>query len=49
MLFAYLKRILRLARLGIGGPCGANDEFLIAATAQNHRKLANIIPAPQQT
>jgi hypothetical protein len=28
---------------------GANDEFLLAATAQNLRKLAKIFPAPQQT
>ncbi len=31
------------------GTCGANDEFLLAATAQNLRKLAKIFPAPQQT
>lgn len=30
------------------GPCGANDEALLAATAQNLRKLAKILPAPQQ-
>ncbi|MEG3663398.1 hypothetical protein, partial [Celeribacter halophilus] len=30
------------------GPNGANDEFLLAATAQNLRKLAKIFPAPQQ-
>ena len=49
MLFAHLKRILRLGRLRLRGPCGANDEFLLAATAQNLRKLAKIFPAPQQT
>ncbi len=49
MLFAHLKRILGLGRLRLRGPCGANDEFLLAATAQNLRKLANIFPAPQQT
>jgi hypothetical protein len=27
MLFAYLKRILRLDRLRLRGPCGARDEF----------------------
>jgi len=32
----------------LSGPCGANDEFLLAATAQNLRKLAKIFPAPQQ-
>ena len=30
-------------------PCDANDELLLAATAQNLRKLAKIFPAPQQT
>ncbi len=47
MLFAHLKRILRLGRLRLRGPCGANDEFLLAATAQNLRKLAKLIPMPQ--
>src|SRR5690606_5661276 len=47
MLFAHLKRILRLGRLRLRGPCGASDEFLLAATAQNLRKLAKLIPAPQ--
>ena len=49
MLFAHLKRILGLGRLRLRGPCGANDEFLLAATAQNLRKLAKIFPASQQT
>ena len=49
MLFALLKRILGLGRLRLRGPCGANDEFLLAATAQNLRKLAKIFPAPQKT
>jgi transposase len=44
MLFAHLKRILRLDRLRLRGPCGARDEFLLAATAQNLRKLAKLIP-----
>jgi len=46
MLFAHLKRILKLDRLRLRGPCGARDEFLLAATAQNLRKLAKLIPAP---
>jgi transposase len=46
MLFAHLKRILRLDRLRLRGPRGARDEFLLAATAQNLRKLAKLIPAP---
>jgi Transposase DDE domain len=44
MLFAHLKRILRLARLRLRGPNGANDEFLLAATAQNLRRLARLRP-----
>ena len=46
MLFAHLKRILGLNRLRLRGPNGANDEFLLAATAQNLRKLAKLLPAP---
>lgn len=46
MLFAHLKRILRLDRLRLRGPTGAHDEFLLAATAQNLRKLAKLIPVP---
>lgn len=46
MLFAHLKRILRLDRLRLRGPCGAHDEFLLAATAQNLRKLAKLAPTP---
>ena len=45
MLFAHLKRILELDRLRLRGPCGARDEFLLAATAQNLRKLAKLTPA----
>ena len=44
MLFAHLKRILRLDRLRLRGPCGARDEFHLAAAAQNLRKLAKLIP-----
>jgi transposase len=44
MLFAHLKRILRLARLRLRGPNGAKDEFLLAATAQNLRRLAHLRP-----
>ena len=46
MLFAHLKRILKLDRLRLRGPCGARDEFLLAAAAQNLRKLAKLIPGP---
>ena len=38
------QRILRLGRLRLRGPCGARDEFLLAATAQNLRKLAKLRP-----
>ena len=41
MLFAHLRRVLRLGRLGLRGPFGARDEFLLAATAQNLRKLTS--------
>jgi transposase len=47
MLFAHLKRILKLDRLRLRGPKGARDEFLLAATAQNLRKLAKLVPTPQ--
>ena len=46
MLFAHLKRILKLDRLRLRGPNGAKDEFLLAASAQNLRKLAKLIPVP---
>ena len=46
MLFAHPKRILRLDRLRLSGPFGAQDEFLLAATVQNLRKLAKPIPLP---
>ena len=49
MLFAHLKRILKLDRLRLRGPNGAKDEFLLAATAQNLRKLAKLIPMPGPT
>ncbi len=46
MLFAHLKRILKLDRLRLRGPNGARDEFLLAATAQNLRKLAKLVAVP---
>ena len=49
MLFAHLKHILKLDRLRLRGPNGARDEFLLAATAQNLRKLAKLIPVPAPT
>lgn len=44
MLFAHLKRILGLGRLRLRGPLGSKDEFTLAATAQNLRKLAKLRP-----
>ena len=46
MLFAHLKRILKLDRLRLRGPNGAPDEFILAATAQNLRKMAKVVPMP---
>ena len=46
MLAAHLKRILGITRLRLRGPNGAKDEFLMAATVQNLRKLAMTLPAP---
>ena len=40
ILFAHLKRILKLDRLRLRGRRGAQDEFLLAATAQNLRRMA---------
>jgi len=47
MLFAHLRRILKLGRLRRRGPTGAKDAFLLAATAQNLRKLAAYIKPTQ--
>jgi transposase len=49
MLFAHLKRILKLDRLRLRGPNGARDEFTLAATVQNLRKMAKLIPMPALT
>jgi transposase len=46
MLFAHLKRILRLGRLRLRGPRGAQDEFTLAAIAQNLRRLAKLVARP---
>jgi transposase len=40
MLFAHLKRILKLDRLRLRGLSGAKDEFLMAASVQNLRRMA---------
>jgi transposase len=53
MLFAHLKRILKLDRLRLRGRNGATDEFLLAATAQNLRRMAKYLaglpPQPSPT
>jgi transposase len=50
MLFAHLKRILKLDRLRLRGLTGAHDEFLLAATAQNLRRMAKrMFEGPQST
>ena len=42
VLFAHLKRIMKLNRLRLRGLTGAHDEFLMAATVQNLRRLAKL-------
>jgi len=44
MLFAHIKRILKLDRLRLRGMSGATDEFTLAAAVQNLRRLAKLAP-----
>jgi hypothetical protein len=46
ILLAHLKRILRLGRLRLRGPRGAQFEFTLAAIAQNLRRLAKLVARP---
>jgi Transposase DDE domain len=46
MLFAHLKRVLRLGRLRLRGPRGAQFEFTLAAIAQNLPRLAKLVARP---
>jgi hypothetical protein len=46
MRFAHLKRILKLGRLRLRGPRGAQDEFVLAAVAQNLRRLTTLVARP---
>ena len=46
MRFAHLKPILRLGRLRLRAPCGAQDEFVLAAITQNLRRLAQLVLPP---
>lgn len=49
MLFAHRKRILKLDKLRLRGPSGAQDEFLLAVTAQNLRRMAKwLTPVAQE-
>ena len=43
MLFAHMKRILKMDRLRLRGISGARDEFLLTATAQNLRRMAKYL------
>jgi IS5 family transposase len=48
MLFAHLKRHMGFERLRLRGLSGASDEFLLAATVQNLRRLAKrVMPPPK--
>jgi transposase len=46
MLFAHLKRHMGFERMRLRGLSGANDEFLLAATVQNLRRLAKLAARP---
>ena len=50
MLVAHLKRILKMDMLRLRGFSGAQDEFLLAATAQNLRRMAKwqVPEAPEE-
>jgi transposase len=43
MLFAHMKRILKMDRLRLRGMSGAQVEFLLTATAQNLRRMAKYL------
>ncbi|MFC1796769.1 transposase [Pseudomonadota bacterium] len=43
MLFAHMKRVLKVDRLRLRGLKSAQDEFLLTATAQNLRRMANYL------
>ena len=47
MAFAHLKRHLGFRRLRLRGITGATDEFLLAATVQNLRKLVRFLASCQ--
>ena len=43
MLFAHMKRILKLDRLRLCGMSGAHDELLLTATVQNLRRMTKLL------
>lgn len=43
VLFAHMKRILKVNQLRLRGITGAKDEFLLTATAQNLRRMAKFL------
>src|SRR5579859_5783337 len=43
MLFAHLKRILRLSRLRLRGPSGVQFELTLARIAQNLRRFVKLV------
>jgi transposase len=43
MLFAHMKRVLKVDRLRLRGLNGAQDEFVLTATAQNLRRMAKYL------
>lgn len=47
VLFAHLKRILKLDRLRLRGMSGARDEFTLAAAVQNLRRMAKLAMASE--
>jgi transposase len=49
MLFAHLKRYIGVRMMRLRGPKGAYEQFQLAATAQNLRKLAKLVPKPAPT
>lgn len=49
MLFAHLKRHLGFERLRLRWLSGAHDEFLLAATVQNLKRLAKLAAIPPPT
>lgn len=46
MLFAHLKRYIGVPMMRLRGPKGANEQSQLAATAQDLRKLAKLVPDP---